>query len=165
MSKQSSNTIRLLLMSLFFSLAVLQVRSFAQSDDSSCVEAAQISFETKNDDKDADTRAWAVLLGNGAPTQMGRTVEITGHFADHTTNGPYDFNITTPRAPDGRCAVPYAVLVHIEPNGHDTWIFATYIRYRMNSGDVLEGRSADIFRLSQDHKEDSRIVHFAPVND
>lgn len=150
-------------MILFFSLTVLQVSSFAQSDDSSCVEAGQISFETKNDDKDADTRVWAALLGNGAPTQIGRTAEITGHFRDYTTVGPYDFNITTPRAPDGRCSVPYAVLVHIEPNGHDTWIFATYVRYRTQSGEVFEGRSADIFHLSQDHKEDSRIVHFSPA--
>lgn len=138
-----------------------EFRIAAQSDDSSCIEAAQISFETKNDDKDDDTKVRATLLNGGLPRDIGTTAELTGHFDDNSTNGPYNFNILNSRAATGRCSQPYAVQVHIEPNGHDTWIFATYIRYKVKSGEVYEGRSADTFRLSQDRKEDSRLVNFS----
>ena len=135
--------------------------SFA--DESLCVDAAQITFETKNDDKDADTRVWAALLRSGDGAEMGRTAKIAGHFDDNTSNGPYNFNIVETRARGtSSCALPYAVVVHMEPNGNDTWIFSIYVRYRTQSGQILEGRTAD-FRLRQDHKEENRLVNFSPA--
>jgi hypothetical protein len=139
------NLLRLILMVPFLS------GSLAIGADPVVTEA-QVTFETTSNDKDHDTAVVACLeLENGL--EIGCTEKLVGRrFADGSSNGPY-----TVRVVRDKPGHPKMIRVQITPNGNDTWMFRVYVRWKVKTGDVFDGRSTD-FYLTQNERQQTMSI-------
>ena len=114
-----------------------------------------VRFHTNDDDKDDNTHLTLKLVKSDG-TQVaeidGGDFGAFGTFGNDTNNGPFDLNITSPFNTND---IPGSqVVVHIDPQGHDTWKFDCYADLTFDDGSVHSGSWLGHW-LSQDNPENS----------
>jgi hypothetical protein len=170
------------LLSCLCSAAAAQTSQLT-NDLISPVRRVQIIFHTTDEDKDDDTVVVVTLYGttrlypfcfpdNHGDILMGSTQPIYGHFSDNTTSQTYDFDLHTQtcdvggvwpgQPPPPQRIFPNSVVVHIEPNGHDTWHFRCHFIVTLEDGTVFESDSDD-FHLDQVRKERRGYIGINPI--
>jgi hypothetical protein len=100
------------------------------SDPQAHLTAARVSFHTAGDDKDDDTTL-TITIEKG-PNVFASLENITGHFPDHSENGPFALQILGPVT---KGELPGAFMkLRIEGNGCDTWQFNAFLELEYSDG-------------------------------
>jgi hypothetical protein len=152
---------------LLTTLLCIRVPARASDGAGDRVVAAQVTFDTTHDDKDADTSVVACLVYDPGSVSrktydVGCTAPLYGRrFADQTREGSWNVPVTwtgyTTGTGEQIFVRPNRIRVRIRPSGHDTWRFRVYARWRVQNGDAYEATSGE-FNLDQDHAETTMVL-------
>jgi hypothetical protein len=108
-----------------------------------------VRFHTNDEDKDDDTHV-TVTINDDNNVVAARISDDFGHFDDHSDAGPFGLEILN--ASEKGDLQRGAVLLRIDPNGHDTWRFNFFLDLEFSDGSHLSG-GADGLELTQDRRE------------
>lgn len=108
-----------------------------------------VRFHTNDEDKDDDTHV-TVTINDDNNVVAARISNDFGHFDDHSDAGPFGLEIQN--ASEKGDLQQGAVLLRIDPNGHDTWRFNFFLDLEFSDGSHLSG-GADGLELTQDRRE------------
>lgn len=108
-----------------------------------------VRFHTNDEDKDDDTHV-TVTINDDNNVVAARISNDFGHFDDHSDAGPFGLEIQN--ASEKGDLQRGAVLLRIDPNGHDTWRFNFFLDLEFSDGSHLSG-GADGLELTQDRQE------------
>jgi hypothetical protein len=108
-----------------------------------------VRFHTNDEDKDDDTHV-TVTVNDDNNVIAARISNDFGHFDDHSDAGPFGLEIQN--ASEKGDLQRGAVLLRIDPNGHDTWRFNFFLDLEFSDGSHLSGGS-DGLELTQDRRE------------
>jgi hypothetical protein len=108
-----------------------------------------VRFHTNDEDKDDDTHV-TVTINDDNNVVAARISNDFGHFDDHSDAGPFGLEIQN--ASEKGDLQRGAVLLRIDPNGHDTWRFNFFLDLEFSDGSHLSG-GADGLELTQDRRE------------
>jgi hypothetical protein len=100
------------------------------ADPNANLVAATITFNTIDDDKDADTLVTSEVDDvNGNIAALAQ--DFYTRFPDHTTNGPFDLEVGAATAAELNGG---QFILTIAPTGHDTWIFGFRLKLFFDDG-------------------------------
>ena len=111
----------------------------------------QVSFHTNDEDKDDDTFV-IVSVYDVNNTLCATIANDFGHFNDHSDEGPFALLIRNPSTSDALSRG--SVIIHIDPNGHDTWRFNFTLDLHFSDNSHLGGSAYDL-ELTQDRQQQS----------
>lgn len=100
------------------------------ADPNANLVAATVTFNTQNDNKDADTLV-ATEVDDTAGNIAAFRQDFYTEFPDHTTNGPFDLDVGAATAAELNGG---QFVITISPNGHDTWIFGFTAKLTFDDG-------------------------------
>ncbi len=111
----------------------------------------QVSFHTNDEDKDDDT--FVIVSVYDVNNTLCATISNDfGHFNDQSDEGPFALLIRNPSTNDALSRG--SVIIHIDPNGHDTWRFNFTLDLHFSDNSHLGGSAYDL-ELTQDRQQQS----------
>ncbi len=107
-------------------------RTLPESDPPVTLVNSTVLFHTNNEDKDYDTYV-TITVYDENNTLCAIIADDLGHFNDNSTTGPYGLNIINPSSKES--LQRGKVMIHIDPNGHDTWRLNFVLDLAFSNGD------------------------------
>lgn len=127
----------------------------------STLQNMTIVFATHDDDKDRDTSLLVELFGGG-----GRL--LARYFHDHAPDDrfPDPSTISKPMSIEGTVtdadAASATLHIHIDPIGHDTWIFDWHLNFTWGGSSPQDSQTFTGITLSQDKRDQTWALNILP---